>query len=209
MIEFIEETHSYIVDGILTPSVTQLIHDIYMPNQYSGISPSVLKTAAEYGNRVHELIEHWNQTGSAPDWLKSRSFENIALNYYTSFVEIYGIESVSQEEPVAFYWEDNPLWAGKYDMIAKVNGKRSVVDIKTTSKYYPEYLSRQCTMYKMAIDQMTGEPIEDAWCIWLPKKGRKSMIHVDLLDGDQIVRDVRLYGKKHHAGRESLLFDGI
>lgn len=70
MIEFLEETHTYLVEGILTPSVTELIHNIYMPNQYSGISKAVLANAADYGNRVHSLVEHWNSTGTTPDWLE-------------------------------------------------------------------------------------------------------------------------------------------
>ena len=96
-------------------------------------------------------------------------------------------------------YNDEPLWAGKYDLLAMVKGKLCICDIKTTSKYYPEYLSKQCTMYKMAVEQMTGQKIEDAWCIYLPKKGKKSMIHVDLVDEASIVRDVRLYEREHPA----------
>lgn len=207
-IEFIESTHTYLVDGIVTPSVTNLIHNIYMPNQYSGISSSVLANAADYGNRVHSLIEQWNAAHTTPDWLKTKSYEMIALQTYISFETEYQIATSSQEQCVAYIYGDTALWAGKYDMLAYVNGKLSVVDIKTTAKYYPEYLSRQCTMYKMAIEQMTGEKVEDAWCVHLPKKGRKSMIHVDLLDEAAIVRDMRLYGKKHNAVGEEVLSDG-
>ena len=68
----------------------------------------------------------------------------IALNSYNSFVENFNITSVSQEEPVAYMYNDEPLWAGKYDLLAMVKGKLSICDIKTTSKYYPEYhLSQQ------------------------------------------------------------------
>ena len=199
MIEFLEETHTYLVEGILTPSVTELIHNIYMPNQYSGISKAVLANAADYGNRVHSLVEHWNSTGTTPDWLEKKSYEMIAMNSYISFVENFDITSVSQEEPVAYMYNDEPLWAGKYDLLAMVKGKLCICDIKTTSKYYPEYLSKQCTMYKMAVEQMTGQKIEDAWCIYLPKKGKKSMIHVDLVNEASIVRDVRLYEREHPA----------
>lgn len=96
MIEFLEETHTYLVEGILTPSVTELIHNIYMPNQYSGISKAVLANAADYGNRVHSLVEHWNSTGTTPDWLEKKSYEMIAMNSYISFVENFDITSVSQ-----------------------------------------------------------------------------------------------------------------
>ena len=198
MIEFLEDQHVYLVDGVVAPSVTQLIHEIYMPNQYSGISKAVLANAAEYGNRVHALIEQWNSDHSPPDWLESRSFEMIALKTYFSLSEIHDINTVSQEECVAYMFRDTALWAGKYDMLAYIDGRLSIVDIKTTARYYPEYLSKQCTMYKMAIEQMTGQKIEDAWCIHLPKKGRKGIIHVDLADEASIVRDVRLYGQ-HHA----------
>ena len=66
MIEFFQEDHSYQVDGIITPSVTTLIGSIWSPHKYDGISKSVLRKAADYGNRVHELIE--NCDGEMPEW---------------------------------------------------------------------------------------------------------------------------------------------
>ena len=61
MIEFIEETHTYLVDGVITPSVTTLIHEIWMPSMYKGINSDTLKRAASYGTKVHEMIEKWNK----------------------------------------------------------------------------------------------------------------------------------------------------
>ena len=66
MIEFFPEDHSYQVDGIIAPSVTTLIGDIWIPNKYAGVSKGVLRKAADYGNRVHELIE--NADGDLPEW---------------------------------------------------------------------------------------------------------------------------------------------
>ena len=82
MIEFIEETHTYLVDGVITPSVTTLIHEIWMPSMYKGINADTLKRAASYGTKVHEMIEKWNK-GEETD-VDRKSFEGLALRRYQS-----------------------------------------------------------------------------------------------------------------------------
>ncbi len=65
-------------------------------------------------------------------------------------------------------------------MIGTVDGKHAIIDIKTTYQYHPLYLSYQLTLYKMAYEQMTGEKIEKAYCVWLPKKDLGQLYVVSL-----------------------------
>ena len=189
MIEFFPETHEYQVNGIITPSVTTLIGTIWLPDKYKGISKTVLRRAADYGNRVHELIEHCDE--EMPEWYERKSEEGRALKNYLRIREANNIVISSCEVPVAYTGENNvPLFAGMYDMVGTVNGKTAIIDIKTTAKYDQPYLSYQLTLYKMAIEQMAEIHMEEGYCLHLPKKGYANLIKVPFLDGEKLRRDI-------------------
>ena len=77
MIEFLEEPHLYLKDGILVKSVTQILQLIF-PDKYKGINESVLKNKANFGTKGHSIIENLN-------------VENIDFNYYKQFEESFRI----------------------------------------------------------------------------------------------------------------------
>ena len=56
MVEFIEDGHIYLVDGVIVPSVTQILHKVF-PEKYEGIPKEVLNAKAVYGTDVHKYIE--------------------------------------------------------------------------------------------------------------------------------------------------------
>lgn len=197
-IEFLEEEHIYLVDGIITPSVTTLIHEIWMPSMYNGINKAVLKNAASYGNRVHELIQQWNDTKEEPN-LDKKSYERLALRRYQQLQNEHGIKAEMQEKPVAFVQDGKALFAGKFDFYGLVDGKKTLMDNKTTSKYYPKYLSLQLTLYKLAIEQTFNVEVEQLACMFLPKKSYGNLFMVDEMNAEQLVKDIVLYGTEHNS----------
>ncbi|MEI3508718.1 MAG: hypothetical protein V8R01_06445 [Bacilli bacterium] len=56
MIEFIEEEHIYLIDGVIVPSVTQILNKVF-PKKYEGVPDYILNKKASYGTKVHKLIE--------------------------------------------------------------------------------------------------------------------------------------------------------
>ena len=56
MIEFIEQQHIYLVDGVITPSVSQILHFIF-PDKYKNVDKKILNRKAEYGTKIHESVE--------------------------------------------------------------------------------------------------------------------------------------------------------
>jgi len=56
MIEFLKEEHLYLVDGIITPSVTQILQFLF-PDKYKDVPPEILANKAEYGSILHKVIE--------------------------------------------------------------------------------------------------------------------------------------------------------
>lgn len=56
-IEFVEDTHTYLVDGVITPSVSDFINWAF-PNNYANIPNAILDKKAKYGTRLHKEIEN-------------------------------------------------------------------------------------------------------------------------------------------------------
>ena len=56
MLEFIEESHTYILNGEIIPSVTQILQDLF-PLKYDGVPQEILDNKAEYGTQLHKFIE--------------------------------------------------------------------------------------------------------------------------------------------------------
>ena len=57
MIEFLEEPHLYLKDGILVKSVTQILQLIF-PDKYKGIDKKILSKKADFGTKGHVIIEN-------------------------------------------------------------------------------------------------------------------------------------------------------
>lgn len=55
ILEYIDETHTYIYDGVILPSITQMLKSKF-GNKYNGVDKRVLKRAADKGTEVHKSI---------------------------------------------------------------------------------------------------------------------------------------------------------
>lgn len=188
-IEFIEETHQYLVNGILTPSVTTIIKWLY-PHKYEGIPLSILKNKAEFGNNVHKAIEnHVNglYTDLSP-------LETIAFEEYIKLKEKHTINPIQCEKTISYKYS----YAGRLDMIADVNYTRCLVDIKTTAKVETELLEWQLGMYKLALEE-EGIKIGDCYCLWLPKKSQGEFIKISPKNKKQIDEMLKKYEQEHNT----------
>ena len=54
-LEYDDESHTYIVDGVIVPSVTQIL-GVKFGNKYAGVNRSTLERAANRGTAIHEAI---------------------------------------------------------------------------------------------------------------------------------------------------------
>lgn len=190
-IEFIEQTHQYIVDGILTPSVSDILRFIF-PNKYSNIPAHILNAKAEFGQHIHSAIEVY-ETGEGD--IELTPMEEIVFDQYLDLKAQFDIEPIEQETLVHF--EDR--YCGRLDMIANVSGVLSLIDIKTTSKLDMESLSWQLSMYKFAY--LTKNPtshFEKLYCIWLPKGELGRLVEIQPKSINEIMRMLELYEKQEN-----------
>lgn len=172
MITFLDEPHIYLVDGIITPSVSEILHFIF-PDKYKGVDKKILNRKAEYGTTIHESIEMYEaniQTMQLEDAfnvvIQAKDLNYIqeaSLRQYVKLKREKKLMVLEQEKMIQYQRK----YAGRFDMIANVNGALSLCDIKTTAQLDEEYLSWQLSYYELAM----GKTFDKLYAIWLPKKG--------------------------------------
>ena len=62
LLEYIDESHTYIFNGVILPSITQILK-VKFGNKYLGVSNSTLERAANLGTEVHKAIEDYETKG--------------------------------------------------------------------------------------------------------------------------------------------------
>ena len=55
-LEFDEETHTYIKNGIILKSVTQILQELF-PLKYENVPKKILEDKRIYGTELHKFIE--------------------------------------------------------------------------------------------------------------------------------------------------------
>ncbi len=165
MIEFIEEQHIYLVDGIITPSVSEILRFIF-PDKYKSIPQHILDNAARFGTNVHTAIEMFE---TDKDYTLTDE-ERAVFDKYLVLREKHNINPTKLEQLVSY----KDKYVGRLDMIADVNYYRCLIDIKTTYKLDEEALAWQLGLYKLAYN----EPIEKCYCLWLPKKNPGKLVEI-------------------------------
>lgn len=146
-LEYIAEDHIYVVDGVIVPSITQLIR-AKMPDKYANVPADVLEKAAAAGTAVHEAIEAYCKDGTMTDSVELRNFIFLKKQY--------GFEVLNNELPVILFWGGEPIAAGRIDMIVHNDNGIGGIDIKRTAALDKEYLSYQLNLYRLAYEQCCG-----------------------------------------------------
>lgn len=188
MIEFIEEGHIYLMDGVIIPSVSEILHFIF-PNKYAGIDKEILNKKAEYGSKIHETIECIEQNKTFPEL---DSIQEFSISQYKRLKEKYKIEVIDQEQMINF----KDKYCGRFDMIANVNGFYSLCDIKTTATLDKEYLSWQLSFYELAFISMYGvSNFDKLYAIWLPKKGYGEVVEIERKSKSELLEKLKEFEK--------------
>lgn len=185
MIEFIEDGHIYLLDGVITPCVSDILHFIF-PDKYKGVNKTILNKKAEYGSTVHKAIECLEQDLKMPEL---NYIQEASVGQYKKLKARYNIEVLSQEQKI--HYQD--LYCGTYDMEANVNNIHSLVDIKTTAELDKEYLSWQLSFYELAI----GKRFKKLYCLWLPKKGLGQLVEIERKTKKELLKVLKDYANIH------------
>lgn len=146
-LEYIDETHQYICDGVLIPSITQIMK-VKFGNKYNGVSKEILNNAAKKGTEVHEAIELLCKTGEVKDLKEVKNFMFLQKQYK--------FEVLENEVPIILFKDDKPIAGGRLDLVLQMKGLIGGGDIKRTSTLDKEYLAYQLNLYRIGYRQCYG-----------------------------------------------------
>ena len=148
MLKFNEERHEYWDDGVKLPSVTEICKFTHA-GAYENASPHLRELAAMRGTMVHELCTQLDIEGE----VDGVPMEIIGyLNAYADFKRDYSIKG--------WKWFERPVggkelgYAGTLDRAGWIDGKFTILDIKTGSKINKLSLLAQLEGYAMATEHM-------------------------------------------------------
>lgn len=164
MIEYIDLTHTYLNDGVIIPSVSNLV-EFATKDDYSVIPPIILKKAQDFGTDIHNAIENYFTKDEEPifdDPYKRLAFEQ--------FIKLKG----DIIEPLCETLTDfNGRYAGRIDCIYQ----DVLVDYKTNTNINIPHLEWQLGLYKMALESK-GYTINRCRCLWLPKRHKGEWVEI-------------------------------
>lgn len=164
VLEYIDSTHTYICDGEIIPSITQIMK-IKFGNKYDGVGKDVLTKAAQKGTEVHEAIENYCKTGEVKDLKEVRNF--IFLQKHYDFVVL------GNEIPIILFKDGKPIAAGRLDLELDIKGNIGLGDIKRTSTLDKEYLTYQLNLYRIGYQQSYDKEVKYLSGLHLRENKRK------------------------------------
>jgi hypothetical protein len=148
-IEFDAENHVYKMDGVVRPSVTQILEPL---NKLEGVPRHVLDAASEFGSHAHQAVDLFNKClldePSLDPHLKPY------LDGWKAFLrDVKGI--VMESEKVVYH--TGLKYCGTLDATVLIEGFRGrtreyLVDLKTG--LVPRSVGAQCAAYERALRRM-------------------------------------------------------
>ena len=144
VLEYIDETHTYLYDGIVLPSITQLLKCKF-GGKYDGIPKATLERAAEMGSAVHKAIEDFEKQGIEADLPELRNWKFLK--------KAHGFDCVDNEVPVVLFKDGEAVACGRLDLVLVESGCIGLGDIKRTSTLDKQYLTYQLNCYRKAYTQ--------------------------------------------------------
>jgi len=142
-IEFDEVRHLYRLDGVVLPSVTQIMKPL-SDEKYRSIPEDVLSKAAHRGTVIHEAIENIIKY----DFLDVPEEYEGYVNGFLEFRDMYNPEFLASEYRMAHKFLN---YAGTCDLLCMIDGELNLVDYKNTSVINEGLCRVQLEAYSQAL----------------------------------------------------------
>ena len=163
-LEYIDDGHIYLFDGIIVPRVTQILKTRF-GGMYSNVDQETLNKAAEAGTALHKAIEDYCRYGIDSDLEEMRGFKWLQREYNFRVLE--------NEVPLILFDGERPIAAGRCDMVIEHDGKIGGADIKRVSALNKEYVCCQLNLYNRAYFASYGVQWDFIWAIQLRGEKRR------------------------------------
>lgn len=157
--------NGYEIDGVWYPRVTAIVgikakpalYKFYADQESFKAAESVKNISAEEGSLLHETIEGIlkGEKVVIPDPIKP------AIDAFLNFLSKNKVVPIRIEERLV---SKNHRYAGTMDMLAELNGRLGVVDIKTSYAIYRDY-NIQTSAYVEALKENPNLPDLTRWIL--------------------------------------------
>jgi hypothetical protein len=153
----------------LTPDMKAVI-DPLLDDNFWKCGDDLSKEATTIGSTVHEAIENYLRNGHIPDFPKETP-EYQGFEGFKKFAELHDLKPIEIEKSLA---SNVHKYAGKVDLIVKIDGNIAILDFKTNKAdstfkgFYPE-IGFQLEAYRRAYEEETGAKVTERWAIRVDK----------------------------------------
>lgn len=172
MIEFFEDTHTYLVDGREVPSVSDILAYI-TASHYGNINEAVLKQAAQRGTDVHKACQEIDYGCEAEVDPQIAPY----VRAYCDFLRDYAPEWQEIEQ---IHYDEDEDYCGTVDRMGFIDGKPVILDIKTTgSPTKVNYLAYCCQLWAYSLfyfDKYKHDA--ELYILFLKKDGKYRLVNV-------------------------------
>lgn len=166
----------YILDGIVYPSVTEILNIINKPQLVEWFKRKGFEEILEEGERatsigdmVHDII-HQTLSGKKVEIPKDYPYVDEVKKCVSAFIDWYQKFKFKKIELEYTVFHKQYFYAGTFDCLGRTaDGKIILFDWKTSSAIYPEY-HLQLAAYKYAYEHQTGQKVDECWIVRFGKK---------------------------------------
>jgi hypothetical protein len=155
-LQFDESTHTYTLNGVVIPSVTQVLQSVGIID-YSRVPPPILASAARVGIAVHRACHFWDEG----DLDESNLYPLIAsyLAAWKRFREEQDFIPVLIEQSL-FATVNGMTFAGTPDRSGLMGGIPYLIEIKTADKSMERAWKVQTAAYAMLVPKRKTNPFQ-------------------------------------------------
>lgn len=175
ILEYIDQTHTYIVNGVIVPSVTQILKVIF-PGKYSGVDNSTLENASRKGTLLHSIIEEYENEGITQRINRNNAKGKHITQEFKNYLYLknkFNFAPVQNEVPIIYKDRSGKvIFAGRLDMVILYEGVKCLADIKRTNSLDIRYLRLQLNLYRLAYQQCYKTPILGLYALHLRDNNR-------------------------------------
>lgn len=174
---FFDNDHKYTLDGIEIPSVSEVTRFVSR-EIYGQVNQYTLDNASERGTKVHKAIESILRFGDC-------EIDESIAPYVQAFVKWYKDNGLNKSDIVDIekaYGHSELKYAGTMDLIAMVNGKRTLIDYKTSCTAQKKLWTITENGYRILRDFNCEDKIEQILILHLKKDGTCKEIELPVDD---------------------------
>lgn len=177
IVEYIDEIHTYLVDGVIVPSITQIIKYKFK-DKYKFVRDYILEQSSILGTATHKAIEDYCKLGIETDCKELEGFKSLQNEF--------GFEVIDNEVPIILFYNGVPVACGRLDLVL---GDKVLClgDIKRTSVLDKKYLTYQLNLYRIGYQQCYDNEIKGLKGLHLREDVRK---YVDIPINEEMALDL-------------------